>query len=150
MLVDANLSHWFWPFAASASAHIKVRVPHSSLPKTTTPFEAIMKKKSDLSHIQPFGSLVTSRKTNSNSLNKATECGEEGCFIGYPRDAKGYLIYFLHSRSVLVQRDITFHGFLTSLPTPPPLEFLWDDIPFESKHREWDNEWSPYQNQCNL
>lgn len=140
MLVDGNLSHWFWPLSAQAGVHIKNRIPHSALPSDKTPFEGIMKKRADLSHIRPFGSLVTSRKTNSDSLNKVTERGEEGRFVGYARDTKGYLIYFPHSRAIRVRRDVVFHGFPVTLPTPPPSEFLWDDIPFESERRERDAE----------
>lgn len=140
MLVDANLSHWFWPLAAQAGVHIKNRIPHSSLPTNTTPFESILKKRADLSHIRPFGALVTSRKTNSDTLNKVSTRGEEGRFVGYARDSKGYLIYFPHSRAIRVRRDVQFHGFPVTLPSPPPSEVLWDDIPFELEKRFRDAE----------
>lgn len=135
MLVDGNLPHWFWPLAAHACVHIKNRVPHSSLPQTTTPFETILKRRADLSHIRPFGALVTSRRMDSTDINKASQRGEEGRFVGYARDSKGYLIYFPASRAVRARRDVEFHGFPVSLPTPPPSELLWDDIPFELEKR---------------
>ncbi|KAJ3816197.1 hypothetical protein F5880DRAFT_1439864, partial [Lentinula raphanica] len=90
MLVDGKLSHWFWPLSTQAAVHIKNRVPHSALPRDTTPFQRWLRKRADLSHLRPFGALVTARKTNSDSLNKAVERGEEGRFVGYARDAKGY------------------------------------------------------------
>lgn len=135
MLVDRNLSHWFWPLAAQSSVHIKVRIPHSAIPKDKTPFESILNRRADLSHIRPFGSLVTSRKSESDSLNKATMRGEEGRFVGYARDTKGYLIYFPSSRTIRPRRDVEFHGFPLSLPPLPPSELAWDDIPFELERR---------------
>lgn len=135
MLVDANLPHWFWPLVAQACVHIKNRLPHSSLPPDKTPIEKFLNKCSDLSHLRPFGCLVTSRKTNSDSLNKVVERGEEGRFMGYARTSKGYLVYFPESRAIRVRQDITFHGFPASLPSPPPSEVLWDDIPYEIEKR---------------
>ncbi|KAJ6491547.1 hypothetical protein DFH09DRAFT_850122, partial [Mycena vulgaris] len=54
------------------------------------PFEGLFKKKPDLSHLRPFGALVMTRKSNSDNLNKITTRGEEGRFVGYARDSKGY------------------------------------------------------------
>jgi hypothetical protein len=134
MLLDGDLSHFFWPLAAQASVHIKNRVPHSALKDpTTTPFEQWFKRKPDLSHLRPFGCLVTSRKTNSDDLCKLDPRGEEGRFVGYARDAKGYLIWFPASRAIRVRRDVKFHN----VPTPalPTTEKLWLDIPFELEPR---------------
>lgn len=135
MLVDGNMAQWFWPLAAQSAVHIKVRIPHTAIPKDKTPFKSILNRRSDLCHIRPFGSLVTSRKSESDSLNKVTMHGEEGRFVGYARDAKGYLIYFPNSRTIRPRRDVTFHGFPVSLPPLPPSQLLWDDIPFELERR---------------
>ena len=35
MLLDADLSSWFWPFAIQTAIHIKNCVPHSNLPTHT-------------------------------------------------------------------------------------------------------------------
>jgi hypothetical protein len=129
MLVDSGLSFWFWPLAAQAAVHIKNRVPHSSLPPDSTPFQGWFKRKPDLSHLRPFGALVTTRKTNSDQLTKIAPRGEEGRLVGYARDAKGYLVWFPHSRTIRPRRDIQFHGFPNFLPSPPLSEILWDDIP---------------------
>jgi hypothetical protein len=139
MLVDANMPSFFWPLAAQAAVHTKNHLPHSALPSDTTPFEQWFKKKSDLSHLCPFGALVTAQKTNSDELNKVVERGEEGQFVGYARDAKGYLIWFPHSKTVRTHRDIRFHGFPTSLPAPPLSEILWDDIPRDLEPRFQDS-----------
>ncbi|KAF7374996.1 Integrase catalytic domain-containing protein [Mycena sanguinolenta] len=114
MLVDSSLSSWFWPLAAQAAVHIKNRVPHASLESGMTPFEGWFKCKPDLSHLRPFGALVTARKTNSDELMKLVPRGEEGRFVG---------------------RDVEFHGFPDFLPSPPLSDILWDDIPVDLEPR---------------
>jgi hypothetical protein len=131
MLVDSSLTFWFWPLAAQAAVHIKNRVPHASLASNTTPFEGWFKRKPDLSHLRPFGALVTARKTDSDDLMKIVPRGEEGRFVGYAHDSKGYLIWFPDSRTIRPCRDIEFHGFPNFLPSPPLSDILWDDIPMD-------------------
>ena len=140
MLVDSGLTFWFWPLSAHTATHIKNRVPHSSLDSKLTPFEGWFKHKPDLSHLRPFGALVTARKTNSDQLIKIAPWGEEGRFVGYAHDARGYLIWFSHSRTIRPRRDVEFHGFPVSLPSPPISDILWDDIPMDVEPHFHDNE----------
>ena len=92
-----------------------------------------MGKKPDLSHLCPFGCVVTACRLNSDSLAKFQPRGEEGRFMGYARDSKGYLIWFPSSRSVLVCRDVIFHD-VDKIPelTVNRSGLLWDDIPLDS------------------
>jgi transposase InsO family protein len=91
MLIDSDLSDWFWPFAIQAAVHIKNRVPHSNLPPHKTPFEFWHGYKPNLSHLRHFGAYCTSRITPSNALQKFDPRGEPGRFLGYAKDAKGEL-----------------------------------------------------------
>lgn len=129
MLLDADLSNFFWPLAVSASVHIKNRMPHSALAGHISPHEALFGTKPSIAHLRPFGSPVTSRILH-NSLNKLDPRGEPGRFVGYPANAKGYLIWFPHSRQVLARRDVIFHNMPeTSLETPDlEVSRMWDDI----------------------
>ncbi len=133
LLLDGDIADYFWPFAAQSAVHIKVRVPHSAIEPDKTPFELIMGKKPDLSHLRPFGCVVTARRLNSDSLAKFQPRGEEGRFMGYARDSKGYLIWFPSSRSVLVRRDVIFHD-VDKIPelTVNRSGLMWDDIPLDS------------------
>jgi hypothetical protein len=140
MLIDASLTFWFWPLAAQAAVHIKNRIPHASNPPNVTPFEGWFKCKPDLSHLRPFGALVTSRKTSSMELMKLEPRGEEGRFVGYAHNSKGYLIWFPDSRSIRPRRDVEFHGFPDFLPSPPLSEILWDNIPMDLEPRFRDAE----------
>jgi hypothetical protein len=139
MLIDADLGSYFWPFATQAAVHIKNRVPHAALPSDLTPlspFECWHHYKPNLSHLRLFGSPCTSRIL-STSLPKFAAHGESGRFLGYSKEAKGYLIWIPgphgQAGSVKTRRDVTFHDF----PKPPtPCDVhnqyspLWDDVPF--------------------
>lgn len=110
MLIDAEFSDWFWPFAIQTAVHIKNRVPHKALPKDVTPFQLWFGSRPDLSHIRPFGAHCTSRIVKSVDLKKFEHRGERGRFIGYARNAKGYLFWDPSSKRVLTRRDLVFHG----------------------------------------
>ena len=136
MLIDANLRDFFWPFAVLAATHIKQRVPHSSLPTGTTPFELWFHCRPNLSHLRPFGSKCTTRVI-TNHLTKFQPRGETGLFLGYAKDAKGYLIWVPHTDNnggtVKVRRDVIFHDFTPTSPSPDiPDHYLplWEDITF--------------------
>jgi hypothetical protein len=121
MLVDSNLRNWFWPFAVQTAVHIKQRVPHSSLPANTTPFQLWFSRRPNLSHLRPFGTKCTSRIIANHHPSKFEPRGEAGRFLGYAAEAKGYLIWVPNATgtggTVKVRRDVIFHDFL---PTPPP------------------------------
>jgi Integrase core domain len=145
MLIDADLSNWFWPFAIQTAVHIKNRVPHSALPPHRTPFELWHHHKPNLSHLRPFGVRCTSRIIPNNTLLKFDPRGESGRFLGYARDAKGYLIWVPgpggRGGTLKARRDVIFHDF--HIPAPGPsvnddLCPLWTDIvsPEHPRQRE--------------
>jgi transposase InsO family protein len=107
LLIDADLSYWFWPFAVQTAVHIKNRVPHSSLPPHTTPFQLWHQRKPNLSHLRLFGAHCTSRILPTPQ-SKFAPRGEAGRFLGYATDAKGYLIWVTSvSRSSCTNCKIT-------------------------------------------
>ena len=146
MLIDTNLRDYFWPFAVLTTAHIKQRVPHSSIPPNITPFQLWFNHKPDLSHLRPFGSKCTARII-SNHNTKFEPHGESGCFLGYAKDAKGYLIWVTNTDNnggtLKVRRDVVFHDLTPHLPSPNvPLNYrpLWEDIPFQNRLHTSENE----------
>jgi hypothetical protein len=128
MLLNANLRDFFWPFAVLAATHIKQRVPHASLPPNTTPFELWFNRRPNLSHLRPFGTICTARII-TNHATKFQPRGESGRFLGYAKDAKGYLIWV--NGTLKVRRDVVFHDFPTPQPSPlVPSHYrpLWDHV----------------------
>ena len=126
MLLDANLSEWFWPFAIQTAAHIKNRVLHSNLPPHTTPFQFWYHYKPNLSYMRPFGAPCTSRILPTPDPKFAPR-GESGRFLGYAKDAKGYILWI--NGSVKIRRDVAFHDF-PSITEGIGLSHMWDDITF--------------------
>ena len=136
MLIDANLRDFFWPFAVLTAVHIKQRIPHSALPPNITPFQLWFGHRPSLSHLRPFGTKCTTRVI-SNHLTKFQPRGEIGRFLGYAKDAKGYLIWVTNSENnsgtLKVRRDVIFHDFPTPTPSPPiPQHYLplWENVEF--------------------
>ena len=91
MLLDADLSSWFWPFAIQTAVHIKNRAPHSNLPPHTTPYQFWHHEKPNLIYFRVFGTHCTSHIL-SDSLIKFQPRGESGHFLGYANNSKGYII----------------------------------------------------------
>ena len=139
MLIDANLSDYFWPFATQAAIHIKNRVPHSALPPDKTPFELWHRYKPNLGHLRLFGAPCTSRILSS-APSKFSPRGETGRFLGYAKDAKGYLVWIPNPTSrggtVKTRRDVIVHD-LPSRPDVPPITPvffpLWHDVPMADR-----------------
>ena len=135
MLLDADLSSWFWPFAIQTAVHIKNRVPHSNLPNHTTPYQLWYHEKPNLAYFRVFGTHCTSRIL-SDSLTKFEPRGEPGRFLGYANDSKGYIIWVPgpngHGGSVKIRRDVHFHA----LPDPisPETDRIIDFDPFSAQN----------------
>lgn len=136
MLIDTDLKDYFWPFTTQAAVHIKNRVPHLSLPPDKMPFELWHRYKPNLSHLRLFGVICTSQIL-SNNHSKFTPRGETGCFLGYAKDAKGYLIWIPgpnnRGGTVKARRDVTFHDYpihLSHVPSMDTESILWDDIAY--------------------
>ena len=138
LLIDADLSDWFWPFAIQTAVHIKNRVPHSSLPPSKTPFEFWYGYKPNLSYLRPFGTHCTARVI-SNTLTKFSPRGESGHFLGYASDAKGYLVWIPgplgRGGVVKVRQDVAFHELPTAVTAPShnDLSPMWDTILFPER-----------------
>jgi hypothetical protein len=115
MLLDADLSDWFWPLAIQAAVHIKNRVPHKALPRHTSPYELWNNTKPSLEHLHPFGAHCVSCVIPVKSLTKFQPRGEYGRFMGYAKDSTGYLFWNPSSRTLRVRRDLNFFS------SPPPL-----------------------------
>jgi hypothetical protein len=137
MLINADLRNFFWLFAVLTATHIKQRVLHAALSPGVTPFELLFHRKPDLSYLRPFGVKCTSQII-ANQHSKFEPRGDPGHFLGYAKDAKGYLVWITssHGGSLKVRQDVTFHDFLTPKPSPNvplPYKSLWDNIGFPDR-----------------
>jgi hypothetical protein len=136
MLIDVDLHDYFWPFAVLAATHIKQHVPHTSLPPNMMPFQLWFNHKPNLSHLHPFGTKCTARVL-TNHATKFEPHGETGRFLGYAKDAKGYLIWVTNLDNnggmLKTRRDVVFHELPVPIPSPsvpPAYHPLWENVVF--------------------
>ena len=89
-----------------AETHIINRLP-SNLINDKTPFELLHKEKPDYDFMRVFGCLVCYRNTN-NGGDKFKTRGRPKFLLGYPPGTKGYKIYDLEYKKIIVSRYTKF------------------------------------------
>ncbi|KAJ9542625.1 hypothetical protein OSB04_029131 [Centaurea solstitialis] len=105
--IGANLPKRFWGECILTAAFVINRLP-SKVIKNKTPFELIWNREPDYDLLKVFGCLVYFKNTNTKG-DKFEEKGKPGVFLGYPPGTKGYKIFDLETRKLIVSRDVNFH-----------------------------------------
>ncbi|KAK9053678.1 hypothetical protein SSX86_024752 [Deinandra increscens subsp. villosa] len=104
---EANLPKRFWGECILTAAYVINRLPSKVL-KHKTPYELLFNQKPDYDHMKVFGCLVY-YKSNETKGDKFELRGRPGVFLGYPPGSKGYKIFDLENRKIVVSRDTKFH-----------------------------------------
>ena len=107
LLADSGLPMSFWGWAVLTSQYLRNRLPTSTLSANTTPFEVMMGKKPDLSHLriwdcQCFPTIPLELCT------KASPRCFEAIFIGYEEARIGWLVQDLKG-AVHFSQDVIFN-----------------------------------------
>ncbi|KAK9705495.1 hypothetical protein RND81_07G061300 [Saponaria officinalis] len=104
--LHANFPKKFWGECILAATYIINLLPSSVL-QWKVPYEVLMKKKADYSHLRVIGCLAFSldRTCRDKFASKATRC----VLIGYPQASKGYKLFDLDNNKVMFSRDVVFH-----------------------------------------
>nr|GEV90989.1 putative ribonuclease H-like domain-containing protein [Tanacetum cinerariifolium] len=105
--ISANLPKRFWGECILTAAYVINRLP-SKVIKNKTPFEIIWNKEPDYSLLKVFGCLVYFKNTNTKG-DKFEDRGKPGVFLGYPPGTKGYKIFDLETRKIILSRNVNFH-----------------------------------------
>lgn len=85
MLLDADLSEWFWPLATHTASYLKNRLPHRALPPYTSPYQLWFGCKPSLDNIRPFGAHCVAKIPPDYLPSKFAPRGELGRFVGYSK-----------------------------------------------------------------
>ncbi|GKD62092.1 putative ribonuclease H-like domain-containing protein [Tanacetum coccineum] len=98
MLADSKLPTMFWTEAVSTACYVLNRVLVTQ-PHNKTPYELVSGKVPNISHLKPFGCLVTILNT-SDHLGKFKGKADEGFIVGYATHSKAYRVYNLSSKKI--------------------------------------------------
>ncbi|GJS49472.1 putative ribonuclease H-like domain-containing protein [Tanacetum coccineum] len=98
MLADSKLPTMFWTEAVSTACYVLNRVLVTK-PLNKTPYELVSGKVPNISHLKPFGCLVTILNT-SDHLGKFEGKADEGFIVGYAAHSKAYRVYNLSSKKI--------------------------------------------------
>ncbi|GJT30716.1 putative ribonuclease H-like domain-containing protein [Tanacetum coccineum] len=98
MLADSKLPTMFWTEAVSTACYVLNRVLVTR-PHNKTPYELLSGKVPNISHLKPFGCLVTILNT-SDHLGKFEGKADEGFIVGYAAHSKAYRVYNLSSKKI--------------------------------------------------
>ncbi|GJV27590.1 putative ribonuclease H-like domain-containing protein [Tanacetum coccineum] len=98
MLADSKLPTMFWTEAVSTACYVLNRVLVTK-PHNKTPYELVSGKVPNISHLKPFGCLVTILNT-SDYLGKFEGKADEGFVVGYAAHSKAYRVYNLSSKKI--------------------------------------------------
>ena len=96
-----------WAKACNTTVYVQNRCPHRVL-DMSTPKEAFTGKKTNISHLNIFGSYVYIHVTKDarKNLEPTTEVG---MFVGYTETPHNYRVYFPNIRMTVMRQDLKFN-----------------------------------------
>jgi hypothetical protein len=107
MLIHANLPKSFWGESVKTACYLKNLLPTRVL-DGKIPFEVFYNKSPSYDHIRCFGCLVYTRVPDE-MRKKLDQKSKECLMMGYSETTKGYRVYDMESRKVILSRDVMFN-----------------------------------------
>ena len=106
LMLQSGLPGSFWAEAVSTANYVRNRTPSSSL-GGKTPFEIWTGRKPDVSYFREFGSRAFYLDTEP-SKGKFDSRSKPGIFLGYSELSKGYRIWSVKEKKVILSRSVNF------------------------------------------
>ncbi|KAK4384934.1 Retrovirus-related Pol polyprotein from transposon TNT 1-94 [Sesamum angolense] len=106
MLQEKHLPKAFWAEAVYTAVYLLNRCPTKAV-QNMTPIEAWTGKKPSSKHLRVFGSICYVH-IPTEKMHKLEEKTEKGIFLGYSTQSKGYRIYNLKTKKLIISRDVEF------------------------------------------
>lgn len=103
---QASIPKRFWGECILTAAYIINRLP-SKVIDNKTPYELIWNEKPKYDHMKFFGCLTYHKNMNTKG-DKFEERGKPGIFLGYPSGTKGYKIFDIKEKKIVISRDVIF------------------------------------------
>ncbi|KAL0393103.1 UNVERIFIED_CONTAM: Retrovirus-related Pol polyprotein from transposon TNT 1-94 [Sesamum radiatum] len=106
MLQEKHLPKAFWAEAVYTAVYLLNRCPTKAV-QNMTPIEAWSGKKPSAKHLRVFGSICYVH-IPTEKRHKLEEKTKKGIFLGYSTQSKGYRIYNLKTKKLIISRDVEF------------------------------------------
>ncbi|KAL0318302.1 UNVERIFIED_CONTAM: Retrovirus-related Pol polyprotein from transposon RE2 [Sesamum angustifolium] len=103
---EKHLPKAFWAEAVYTAVYLLNRCPTKAV-QNMTPIEAWSGKKPSAKHLRVFGSICYVH-IPTEKRHKLEEKTEKGIFLGYSTQSKGYRIYNLKTKKLIISRDVEF------------------------------------------
>nr|GEV45611.1 integrase, catalytic core [Tanacetum cinerariifolium] len=103
---EASLPTTFWRECILMATYIVNRLPSKRINDKTS-YEVLFEQKPEYDHMRVFGCMAYYKNTETNG-DKFEPRGKLGVFLGYPSGIKGYKIYDLEERKMVMTRDARF------------------------------------------
>ncbi|KAL4290940.1 hypothetical protein GQ457_14G017910 [Hibiscus cannabinus] len=107
MLFEKHLPKLLWAEAVTTNVYLLNRLA-TKVVDGKTPFEAWSGSKPSVKHLRVFGSICYNH-ISANMRSKLDERASRGIFVEYSSQSKGYRIYNLESKMIVVSRDVIFY-----------------------------------------
>ncbi|KAL4354255.1 hypothetical protein GQ457_06G039790 [Hibiscus cannabinus] len=106
LLFEKKIPKGFWAEAVNTSVYLLNRLPTKAL-EGKTPFEAWFDATPSIGHLRVFG-CVCYMHVPEVKRDKLDERATVGVFMGYSSNSKGYRVYDLKTKKILVGRNLKF------------------------------------------
>ncbi|KAF5780569.1 putative RNA-directed DNA polymerase [Helianthus annuus] len=104
---EEKLPKRFWGECVLTAAYIINRLPSKTI-GDKTPYEILHNQKPEYDHMKVFGCLTYFWSIETKG-DKFEVRGRLGIFLGYPQGTKGYKIFDIEDKKMVVSRDVKFH-----------------------------------------
>lgn len=106
-LIQSNLSKKFWLGSLLMVNDLINRLP-SQIVKWKSPYGVLNNKKLDYKNLRMFGCFIDLTKVSLIKVKFASRA-KKGVFLGFSTGQKGYKVYTLDTKKLLISWDVIFH-----------------------------------------
>lgn len=126
LMLQASLPKFLWSYAIQHAIYLINCMPFVVL-NCSSPFQLLHGTLLDLDNIRVFGCLCYT-STNSVGRGKFDARARKCVFLGYMMHMKGAVVYDVHTRQIVISKNVVFHEHIFPYKCPSPVTdaHCWD------------------------